>query len=187
MFKPTYLYIKTHNDTGLKYFGKTIGKNPNAYKGSGTRWLNHINYHGYNVTTEILGYYITEEECKQVALEFSKKNNIVESTDWANLELEDGLNGGFGAAGHKNSQFGSYWITDGAKNKKLSKDLPIPDGWVKGRTMPIGWGDTVRNKLKGRTHKEMLGKEKANKLKEQKQKRMIGNNHANAKRFQHPT
>ena len=22
-FKPTYLYVKTHNVTGLKYFGKT--------------------------------------------------------------------------------------------------------------------------------------------------------------------
>lgn len=180
MFKPTYLYIKTHNVTGLKYFGKTIGKNPNAYKGSGTRWLNHINYHGYDVTTEILGYYITEEECKQAALDFSKKHNIVESNEWANLELEDGLNGGFGASGNKNSQYGSYWITNGIQNKKLSKEFPVPEGWEKGRTMPSDWGDNVRTKLKGRTHKEMLGEGKANLLAEQKRQRMAGNRFAKA-------
>lgn len=175
MFKPTYLYIKTHNDTGLKYFGKTITKDPSKYKGSGTRWLNHINYHGNNVTTEILGYYLSEEECRQAALEFSKKHNIVESTGWANLEPEDGLNGGFGAAGNKNSQFGSYWITNGISNSKIKKTDAIPEGWYKGRTMPEGWGDNVRSKLKGRTHKEMLGEEKADELSELKRKRFIGN------------
>lgn len=36
-FKPTYLYIKIHNDTGLKYFGKTCSKTPKQYKGSGRR------------------------------------------------------------------------------------------------------------------------------------------------------
>lgn len=29
-FLPTYLYIKTHNQTGLKYFGKTT-KDPFKY------------------------------------------------------------------------------------------------------------------------------------------------------------
>ena len=50
MFKPTYLYIKTHNITGLKYFGKTTG-DPYTYFGSGTKWLNHLNVYGKDVTT----------------------------------------------------------------------------------------------------------------------------------------
>ena len=29
---PTYLYIKEHSITGLKYFGKTTAKNPLKYK-----------------------------------------------------------------------------------------------------------------------------------------------------------
>jgi hypothetical protein len=185
MFKPTYLYIKTHNDTGLKYFGKTITKDPSKYKGSGTRWLNHINYHGNNVTTEILGYYTDKDECVATALDFSAKNNIVESADWANLEPEDGLQGGYGGPGDKNSQFGKMWITNGTENVKTNKSDAIPHGWYKGRTMPAGWGDNVRDKLAGRTHIEMLGEEKANILKEQKHQRMLGNNIANAKRFQH--
>ena len=36
-------------------------------------------------------------------------------------------------SGDKNSQFGSMWITDGTKNKKIKKDDFIPKGWNKGR------------------------------------------------------
>ena len=90
-FKPTYLYIKIHNDTGLKYFGKTCSKNPKQYKGSGRRWKNHINKHGYNVTTIIYGFYDDVHECMEAALSFSIVNDIVNSSEWANLELEDGL------------------------------------------------------------------------------------------------
>jgi hypothetical protein len=36
--------------------------------------------------------------------------------------------------GNKNSQFGTMWITDGSSNKKIKKDVAIPEGWNKGRT-----------------------------------------------------
>jgi hypothetical protein len=35
--------------------------------------------------------------------------------------------------GDTNSQYGSFWITNGINNKKLKKDSEIPDGWYKGR------------------------------------------------------
>ena len=35
--------------------------------------------------------------------------------------------------GEKNSQFGTMWITNGTENKKIDKNEPIPDGWLKGR------------------------------------------------------
>lgn len=94
MFKPTYLYIKTHNKTGLKYFGKTTSKDPHQYTGSGKRWLNHIRKHGYDVTTEIYGYYTNQKQCLHDAIEFSNQNNIVESPEWANLKIES-LDGGW--------------------------------------------------------------------------------------------
>lgn len=174
MFIPTYLYVKTHNTTGLKYFGKTI-RDPFKYKGSGTRWLNHLRYHGNDVTTEVIGYYLTEDECKKTALLYSETHNIVESSAWANLEPEDGLNGGYGSKGEKNGSFGSHWITNGKENKKVLKAHAVPDGWTKGRTMPASWGDNVRNKLKGKTQVELLGEERATELKEQKRQRMLGN------------
>lgn len=96
-FKPTFLYIKTHLDTGLKYFGKTTLQDPHKYKGSGKKWRNHIRKHGYNVSTEIIGYYANEEECRLAALIFSQENNIVESNEWANLAVENGTDGGLRA------------------------------------------------------------------------------------------
>jgi hypothetical protein len=94
MTKPIHLYVKTHNVTGLKYFGKTIRVDPVKYKGSGKRWLNHIKVHGYDVSTVIIGTYTEVDECLKVALAFSRDNNIVESNEWANLKVES-LDGGF--------------------------------------------------------------------------------------------
>lgn len=87
-----YLYVKTHNVTGLKYLGKTI-KNPETYKGSGKRWLNHIKKHGYNVTTEILLITESAKEIKDTGIFFSRLWNIVESKEWANLMEETGTGG----------------------------------------------------------------------------------------------
>lgn len=37
--------------------------------------------------------------------------------------------------GEINSQFGTCWITNGVKNNKIKKELEIPVGWFKGRTL----------------------------------------------------
>ena len=81
-FKPMYIYIKTHNKTGLKYFGKTCKKTSAdviKYRGSGTYWKNHIKKHGNDITTSIVFYFGEDEreECEQYCLSFSKINNIV--------------------------------------------------------------------------------------------------------------
>jgi len=95
----TTLYIKTHLDTGLKYFGETTQKDIYKYRGSGTYWTNHIKKHGYNVKTEIYGVYnkidpVEREQLIKDALEFSDKHNIVKSKEWANLIIENGINSG---------------------------------------------------------------------------------------------
>lgn len=87
------LYIKTHIVTGLKYFGKTTRADINSYRGSGTYWLNHIKKHGYHVITELYGEYNCQETASLSAIKFSIDNNIVDSNEWANLELEDAKNG----------------------------------------------------------------------------------------------
>lgn len=99
-FYPTYLYVKTHNKTGLKYFGKTTKSNPEKYIGSGKYWLDHIKVHGNDVSTEIIGYYTDKDECVAAALNFSITNNIVTAVNkdnkkiWANQINENGLDGG---------------------------------------------------------------------------------------------
>jgi hypothetical protein len=94
IFKPTYLYIKTHNVTNLRYFGKTT-RNPYKYSGSGKYWLRHLSIHGDDVSTEVIGLYLSRDEIEKVALDFSTNFNIVESAEWANLKNENGLDGGF--------------------------------------------------------------------------------------------
>lgn len=89
----TYLYVKIHKNTGLKYFGKTT-RDPFKYKGSGLFWSRHLKVHGNNVATFVLGSFENTTEIKNVAEKFSIDNNIVESKKWANLKTENGLDGG---------------------------------------------------------------------------------------------
>jgi hypothetical protein len=89
-----YLYKKTHNKTGLQYLGKTISSDPHKYKGSGTRWKNHVKHHGYDVTTEILRECQTNEDVKHWGKYYSELWNVVDDPSWANLKPEEG-EGGF--------------------------------------------------------------------------------------------
>jgi len=92
-FTPTYLYIKQHSITGKLYFGKTI-KNPEKYLGSGKRWVNHYNYHGREHVVNLwYCLFYSKDELTQFALMFSKQQNIVELTDWMNLQNENGIDG----------------------------------------------------------------------------------------------
>lgn len=115
-----YLYIKQHSITGLKYFGKTIGKDPFKYPGSGKYWNRHLKIHGKNhiQTLDVYGF-DNQELCTEFALKFSKDNNIVESKEWANLIEENGLDGWVAGKTHSNQT-----------RLKLSKSL-------KGRKLPV--------------------------------------------------
>jgi hypothetical protein len=125
-FYPTYLYVKTHNVTGLKYFGKT-SKDPMKYRGSGKYWLRHLDKHGNDVSTEILGFYTDKTECEAAALQFSIDNNITESNIWANMIVENGLDGGY--TGHR-----EYTPLSETTRKKLSVALIGRVAWNKGLT-----------------------------------------------------
>lgn len=87
-----YLYIKTHNKTGLKYLGKTE-QNPYKYPGSGKRWKRHLKKHGKDITTRLLLETDNEKELKETGLFFSKLWNVVESNEWANCKPEEGDGG----------------------------------------------------------------------------------------------
>jgi hypothetical protein len=96
---PTYLYIKQHSITGLKYFGKTTCSDPYKYQGSGSYWKKHCKKHGKeHVITLWISDLYTDTSIVDVALHFSIENEIVNSKEWANLILENGLDGA--PAGH---------------------------------------------------------------------------------------
>lgn len=105
-----YLYVKQHNKTGLKYFGVTTKEDPYNYLGSGKYWRRHLRQHGLDVTTLQVWEFSDPNECETFALNYSMKNNIVESTTWANLQPENGRLGRPvgcpGMKGNKNPQHG---------------------------------------------------------------------------------
>jgi hypothetical protein len=87
-----YLYVKTHNETGLKYLGQT-SSDPYRYRGSGTRWVNHLKKHGTDISTQILIETEDKSIIKEKGIEYSKHYNVVESQEWANLKIEEGDGG----------------------------------------------------------------------------------------------
>ena len=88
-----YLYVKQHKITGLKYFGMTSTKDPFVYVGLGKYWRRHLKVHGKDIETINVWEFSDIESCEQFAINFSKDNNIVESTEWANLRPENGKDG----------------------------------------------------------------------------------------------
>lgn len=138
-FLPTYLYVKEHTVTKLKYFGKTTKKDPSKYRGSGKYWLNHLKVHGNIVTTKIIGYYEDENECMATAIKFSIDNNIVDAVDkdgkkiWANQVIENGIDGGA-------TRFGPH--TEETKNKIRESQV--------GKKL----SDETKNKIKHARHKQ---------------------------------
>ena len=75
------------------YFGKTI-KDPESYAGSGVYWTRHLEKHGNDVSTVWTKVFTNIKELNKYALEYSRKHNIVESSNYANLKEEDDLMGG---------------------------------------------------------------------------------------------
>jgi hypothetical protein len=92
---PTVLYIKQHSVTGLKYFGKTTKKDPVKYNGSGTDWILHLKEYGSDhiITTIVFGPCTDPIAVSKFAIDFSIKNNIVKSDEYANCKIENGLDG----------------------------------------------------------------------------------------------
>ena len=156
-----HLYVKTHNETGLKYFGKSMKPKIEvlSYKGSGKYQKRHIKKHGNIVSTEIVGSFLDENECESFAMQFSKTNDIVKSDMWANLIYENGKDGApignqlsdatkekitktltiyperkeIKANRSKLATIGWFWMNNGIKNIRIKSKSDILPGWNFGR------------------------------------------------------
>jgi hypothetical protein len=161
-FAPTALLVLTHNVTGLKYFCKTTRiKNLHWYKGSGIYWKRHMRVHGRDVSAGVVGIYNDKDRCMAAALAFSEKYDIVNSDEWANLAVENGINGA--GAGKLNHRYGKPHPNKGgtrpdlkgryvgAANPMFGKPSPMrgkhnagASAALKGRPRPIGGGKPPR-------------------------------------------
>jgi hypothetical protein len=90
-FKPTRLCIKKIN--AIYYFCKSTRHDIYKYQGSGCKWKNLIKKYGKeNIQTLwVSDWYYDPQEIHDVALHFSRENDIVNSSLWANLAPEWGL------------------------------------------------------------------------------------------------
>jgi len=169
-----YLYVKTHNKTGLKYLGKTVAKDPHVYKGSGKVWKDHCSKHGYDYTTEILLETTSSEELRKAGIYYSTLWNVVESKEWANLTIEEGSGGVIPSAftpeaNSKRSNTlkgrtfseehrrklseankGKYWHSEETKRLAAEK----ASAKLKGKKKPEGFGDKVSAIHKGKKMSE---------------------------------
>jgi len=84
-----YLYVKTHNKTGLKYLGKTT-KDPYTYLGSGVDWKIHLKEYGKTHSTQVIRECQTNQELNKWGRYYSNLWNVSESLDWANRIPETG-------------------------------------------------------------------------------------------------
>ena len=87
-----YLYVKTHNKTGLKYLGKTT-KDPYVYLGSGVDWKLHLKEHGEDHNTEIIRECQSNQELNQWGRYYSNLWNVATNPEWANRIPETGGGG----------------------------------------------------------------------------------------------
>jgi ribosomal protein L37AE/L43A len=91
-FKPTALMIRQHNKTGLLYLHKTNRLSKiETYFGSGIKWKRHLKKHGENVTLLWYCIYLDIDSLVNAAVSISLNCNVIESDNWANSILEDGI------------------------------------------------------------------------------------------------
>lgn len=143
-----YLYIKTHNVTGLKYLGKTKN-DPYKYKGSGKYWNRHIKKYGYDIKTEILLVTENEIELKETGLFFSKIFNVVKSKEWANLTEESGN----GISSNFSSELQKKRIREGNLPQLYTKEKAIAHNK---KMLELGIHPSQRPELIKRTNEKML-------------------------------
>jgi hypothetical protein len=102
-----YLYVKTHNLTGLKYGVDYPQQVPEIIeKAKAKRLVVFLERYGIENPLQIQH---VKERRAQTFREISHQQ------------------------GDRNSQYGSMWITDGVSNRKIRKVDIVPEGWYKGR------------------------------------------------------
>lgn len=148
-----YLYIKTHNVTGLKYFGKTT-KDPYKYHGSGHYWKRHLRKYGNDINTEIYGIYDDLSSLSEASIKFSIENNIVESNEWANLIIETGSGA---PAGSDHPQYGMKHTKESLNKmsnhmNKVWADTESRESRIE--NMKLSWTDERRQEQTDRLKEE---------------------------------
>lgn len=184
-FTPTWLYIKQHNKTGLKYFGKTT-RDPNKYVGSGKYWKDHLKTHGKDITHVWCELFTDKTQIMEFASLFSELNDIVNATDnkgkkiWGNVIPENGIDGG-GNAGLPSPLRGipQPHVTKALKGKKRPDHSKAMKGRKQTETHSANIAKALTGKIRSEEHSNNISKAKKGKKNPKVSKALkgcIGNN-----------
>jgi hypothetical protein len=92
---PTRLYIKQCSHCDLKYFGKSVKDDLESHEGSGVYWQKHLKKHDAKSIHLWNSDWYYDTSIVRFATKFSNINRIIESKEWANLAIENGIQGGY--------------------------------------------------------------------------------------------
>ena len=99
--------------------GKSANKNGGTFKG--------------RTHTDETKTIIREKNLGELNPNYGKPGTFKGRTHTDETKIRIGSMNSINQQGEKNSQYGSMWITNGTKNKKIKNTDPIPDGWSRGR------------------------------------------------------
>ena len=115
---------------GFDHINKTLDLSERNRKTNANRDYTATNY-GYNKIKNSSEWFISKVK------EAKTKNNswfIPDTTGFRHSnETKDKMRKL--ASGENSSQFGSFWVTNGAENQKVRSGYVIPDGWRRGRVL----------------------------------------------------
>lgn len=101
----------------------------------GDDWRSIISKFGAEKAAERLNNRRLDQKYKEEeSLRLLSYRHLANTPD-ANLKRKETFSKNKHQQGARNSQYGSMWITNGIKNKKIMKDEEIPNGWRKGRVI----------------------------------------------------
>lgn len=135
-FEPTRLAIKEL--AGKLYFCKSTKPDFIKYVGSGVYWLRRVKKYGKkNVRTLwVSDWYHCPHELQEVALNFSRENQIVESDKWANMKPENGIDGN--TSGYAKVFFGTTERRKAQSDRSVGESNPKYDPTIHSFTHDTG-------------------------------------------------
>lgn len=165
------LYVKTHNKTGLKYFGKTKRKNVHSYTGSGVYWKRHLKKHGRDYITRVIAQFSEDqiEELREFAINFSIENDIVNSKEWANFTIETGLDFHNALTGKNHPMWGKTGKNHQRYGKPISEES-------RRRMSEAQRGRVITEEMKRKISKKLKGQILSDEVKEKIKQSCTGKN-----------
>lgn len=182
--KTRKLMVKTHKVTGLKYLCVTGKDDFYDYPGSGVYWKKHLRIHGRLFDTKLIYESNNMQEFSDMCIYYSRLWNVVNAINqqgqkiWANLIIENGLDGGPAGNDHYSKRGG--YVKPSPSKEAIDKRSGALHWTKKEESRHIL--DKVREKTSGKNHYSNKNGYVKPKISNEHRLKMSGENHYSAKK-----